>query len=60
MRPMKTQGLVSVQELKQRARRLRALGRISGVDQDYIVVRLDEIEARIISMSETNEKGDEV
>ena len=59
MRSLKSAGLREVSTLRQRARRLLALGRIFPTDANYIVTRLDEIEARIIQMHETNEYGKE-
>lgn len=60
MRPLKSSGLEEVQRLRSRSRRQLALGRILKDDWEYIDVRLDEIEARIVSMKETNENGEEV
>lgn len=36
------------------------MGRILPVDAAYIVARLDEVEARIVSMHEEDEYGKEV
>jgi hypothetical protein len=58
-RTLKTRGLVEVQQIRERARRQFAWRRISKADWEYIDKRLDEVEARIISMSETNEHGKE-
>lgn len=60
MRPLKDRGLSEVQGLRSRSRRQLALGRINKEDWAYIDVRLDEIEARIVSMKETDENGEEV
>lgn len=60
MRPMKTQGLVAVQEVRARNRKLWGMGRIQRPDFEYIDKRLDEVEARIVSMTETDEYGKEV
>jgi hypothetical protein len=57
---MKTLGREEVAAALSRIRRLRALGRVSGVDAGYIEDRLLEVDARIISMNETNEVGEEV
>lgn len=35
------------------------MGRVLPADAAYIVERLDEVEARIVSMHETNEYGKE-
>lgn len=59
MRSLKSTGLREVAQLRRRARRALALGRIMPTDANYIVVRLDEIEARIVEMHETNEYGKE-
>lgn len=59
MRPLKTAGMAEVASLRARTRRLFALGRINRPDYKYIDVRLDQIEARIVSMKETNEYGEE-
>lgn len=60
MRPLKTSGLEELRRLRSRTRRQLALGRILKDDWEFIDVRLDEIEARIISMKETDEDGEEV
>lgn len=60
MRPMKDVGLREAQQLRKRTRRLWSLGRIGRPDFEYIDKRLDEVEARIVSMSETDEFGKEV
>lgn len=59
MRSLKSVGLREVSSLRQRTRRLLALGRVMPTDANYIVTRLDEIEARIVQMHETNEYGKE-
>lgn len=60
MRPMKTQGLVEVQQLRARCRKLWGMSRISKPDFEYIDVRLDEVEAKVVSMTEIDEYGKEV
>jgi hypothetical protein len=60
MRPLKTQGLAELQDLRSRARRQLAMGRITKEDWEYIDNRLDQVEARIVSMQEFNEHGKEV
>ena len=59
MRPLKDAGLTEVRSLKRRTRRALALERVLPADARYITKRLDEIEARIVSMREFNEYGEE-
>jgi hypothetical protein len=59
MRPLKDAGMAEVESLRRRTRRLLGLGRVLPGDADFIVLRLNEIEARIVSMHETNEYGKE-
>lgn len=59
MRSLKDVGLAEVATLKRRTRRLLALERVGPADAAYITKRLDEIEARIVSMREINEYGEE-
>lgn len=59
MRPLKDVGLTEVARLRNRTRRALALERIMPADATYIVKRLDEVEARIVSMREVNEYGEE-
>lgn len=54
-RGLKTRGLQELELMRARARRQHALKRISREDCEWLVGRLDEIEARIINMTE---KGD--
>jgi hypothetical protein len=56
---MKDAGLRDVRSVRRRARRLLALDRVLPEDVEYITARLDEVEARIISMQEFNEFGKE-
>jgi hypothetical protein len=56
---MKTTGREELAKVLARCRRLRALGRISGPDASFIESHLLEADARIISMAETNEHGEE-
>jgi hypothetical protein len=58
-RPLKDVGVREVAALRRRTRRLLAMGRILPLDAEFIVRRLDEIEARIVQMHETNEFGEE-
>lgn len=60
MNSMKVTGLVQVKALLQRVGRLHAMRRIGEDDHDYISKRLKEVEARIVSMRETDEFGKEV
>ncbi len=57
--PLKTAGLRELASLRKRAKRQLAMERVGAVDVDYIVSRLDEVEARIIEMREEGmEDGD--
>jgi hypothetical protein len=58
-RPLKDAGLREVAALRRRARRQLTLARVLPEDAAYIIVRCDEIEARIVSMQEFNEDGKE-
>jgi len=60
MRPMKDVGLKEVQSARSRSRKLWGMGRIARPDFEFIDKRLDEVEARIVSMVETDEYGKEV
>lgn len=60
MRALKVAGLGEVSRLRSRTRRALALGRIYPEDAEYITERLDEVEARIVAMHETDESGKEV
>lgn len=51
---------MDVRRVIARARKVRALGRISGADLEFIEARLLEVEARIISMSEVDQNGEEI
>lgn len=59
MRSLKDVGLREVRALRQRTVRLEAMGRVFPTDSEYITDRLDEIEARIVSMHELDEYGKE-
>jgi hypothetical protein len=59
MRPLKVAGVEACDRLRRRTRRALAMGRIHPHDATYITLRLDEIEARIVAMWETNEDGKE-
>lgn len=59
MRSLKDVGREEVARLRRRTRRLLALERIMPADADYITDRLDQIDARIVSMQEFNEYGEE-
>lgn len=54
MRPLKDAGLREVQSVINRAGRAYGMRRISQEDHDYIKTRLQEVEARIVSMQELN------
>lgn len=60
MRPMKDAGLKEVQQARSRCRKLWGMGRIMRPDFEFIDQRLDEVEAKIVSMTETDEFGKEV
>ena len=60
MLSMKDAGLKEVQQARRRCRRLWSMDRIQRPDFEYIDVRLDEVEARIVSMAEIDEFGKEV
>ena len=57
---MKEVGLKEVQSARSRVRKLWGMERINRSDFEYIDVRLDEVEARIVSMRELDEYGREV
>lgn len=59
MRPLKDAGLAEVQALRRRTRRQLAMSRIGKADFEYIDRRLDEVEAKIVSMQEFDEYGKE-
>ena len=56
--PLKTAGLGELAALRKRAKRQLAMERARPDDVDFIVSRLDEIEARIIEMWEEGEPND--
>jgi hypothetical protein len=60
MQSMKDAGLREIKAVRNRNRRLWAMERIQRPDFEYIDERLDEVEARIVSMVEINEFGKEV
>lgn len=61
MRPLKERGLDrELKPLIRRVARAYAMERISTEDYNYINKRLREVEAKIISMPETDETGEEV
>lgn len=57
---MKVAGSRELASALSRIRRLRALGRVSGPDEQFIVEHLEAVQARIVSMSEAGEDGEEV
>jgi hypothetical protein len=57
---MKVSGLAEIHAAQARLIRLYALQRVERADLEYIASRLDEVEARIISMTEIGEDGEEV
>lgn len=60
MRGLKDVGIAEINKVKRRTLRLLALGRILPADALYITKRLDEVEAKIVSMREFNERGEDV
>lgn len=56
---LKDKGLVEIATLRRRTLNLAGLKRISQADADYIVARLNEIDARIASMREKSPRGNE-
>lgn len=59
MRTLKSAGIAELKALRSRARKVFGMERISRPDFEYIDRRLDEVEARIVSMREMNERGEE-
>jgi hypothetical protein len=57
---LKTRGVQELEALRKRVRKSRAMGRISKSDYDFLEERLDEIEARIVAMTEISKEGMEV
>ena len=55
--PLKTAGLRELAAVRKRVKRQLAMERIGRADAEYLSARLDEIEARIVSMRE--EGGEE-
>ncbi len=61
MESIKGRGLdKELRPLMRRVGRAAALERITPVDHEYIVSRLKEVEARVVSMREFNRDGEEV
>lgn len=60
MQSMKVRGFQDADAVASRAQKLRALGRISELDEEYIVSRAKEIMARIVSMEEVGPSGDPI
>jgi len=60
MQSMKFRGYRDAEALVQRVRRLRALGRVSGPDEEYIATRAEEIMAKIVEMHEVDGNGDQI
>lgn len=57
-KPLKINGLSELRALTTRVGRQFGRRRISREDHDFIKVRLDEVEARIIAMREEEDDGD--
>jgi hypothetical protein len=61
MRALKERGLSrELAPLIKRVKRAYAMNRISKADCNYLLSRLEEVEARIVSMTEIDETGEEV
>lgn len=56
MRSLKEKGVEEVRALRRRVVRSQAMERIGKADADYLVARLNEVEARIVSMPEYGEE----
>lgn len=54
MKSMKENGAMDIQNVRARAERLQAMGRIGTEDCEYIRHHCKKIEARIVEMIETN------
>lgn len=54
---MKKRGLVDVESALNRARKLRAMGRISGPSLRFIEEHLLEVQAEIVRMEELDQTG---
>lgn len=55
-RSLQSKGIEDLEAVKQRAMRQRALGRASREDCDWIVDKLDELIAFIVTMPEKDDK----
>jgi hypothetical protein len=60
MQSMKVRGYRDIDSALQRARKLRALGRISGPDLEAIEKPLLTVLARIVTMEETDATGEPI
>jgi hypothetical protein len=58
--PLKERGLDELKALQRRTRRLYALERITPDDHAFILEHLNEVEARIQVMNETDAEGGDV
>lgn len=56
MKTLKEKGVEEVKALRRRVIRSQAMGRTGKADTDYLVQRLNEVEARIIAMPEYGEE----
>jgi len=59
MKLLKEAGVDEVRALRSRVIKSLAMGRIGRDDHDYLVDRLDEVEARIVSMEERDPRRKE-
>ena len=58
--PLKTRGLTELHDFQLRLYRQRSVGRINRTDYDFIQERIEQIQARIVGMSEVDSNGEEV
>lgn len=56
MKTLKEKGVEEVKALRRRVIRSHAMGRTGKADTEYLVQRLNEVEARIIAMPEYGEE----
>jgi hypothetical protein len=58
--PLKTNGLRELASIRRRVRRQWLLERIYKSDHDFLMDRINEMEAHIVAMKETLDNGEEV
>lgn len=59
MRSIKVRGWEDLDRLKQRVKKTYALARISKMDYDNLINKINDLEQAIVSMRELNEHGEE-